>query len=364
MDESVQLENLERYLNGEMTAQEKLAFEEMRRANPELDQMVVENGYFLSELKKYSELKNLKHSFAEVESKLSEEGMITRPQFTGKAKVVYLWKKYKKNIAVAASIAAIISLTSTGLVFNYAKKFGNESYRELVSKINETNKEVSKLKHDKVSSNQRIEPKIDYRASGFLIDGKGYIVTNAHVISKMKNIFVQNTKGEFYNAIAIYKDEQSDLAIVKITDSAYKAVTSLPYSINKSNADLGERFFTLGFPRNEIVYGEGYVSAKSGNDGDSSSYQLTVSANPGNSGAPIINQNGEIIAIITGKDTKADGVVYAAKSKNIHKMLEILKKDDSSYNSVKTPSNSGLKGMDRVKQVKKMEDYVFMVIGN
>lgn len=360
----MQLETLERYHNGEMSSQEKAMFEELRKNNPELDQMVVENAYFLQELNKYSNLKNLKHSLNEVEAKLSTEGLITKPQLTGKAKVVYLWNKYKRNVAIAASIAAIISLTSTGLVFNYAKKYGTESYQELVSKINQTNIEVSKLKSAKVSVSTRVEPKADFRATGFLIDGKGYLITNAHVISKMRNIFVENTKGIYYKAVVVYKDNASDLAIIKIEDEAYKAINNLPYSINKSNAELGEKFFTLGYPRNEIVYGEGYVSAKSGNDGDSTSYQLTVSANPGNSGAPIINQNGEIIGIITGKDAKADGVVFAAKAKNIQRMIEKLKKEDSTHNLIKIQSNTGLKGIDRVKQVKKMEEFVFKVVGN
>ena len=127
---------------------------------------------------------------------------------------------------------------------------------------------------------------------------------------------------------------------------------------------MGEQFFTLGFPRNEIVYGEGYLSAKSGSDGDSTAYQLTVSANPGNSGGPVINRNGEVIGIITAKDSKADGVVFAAKSKNILTLLEKLKASNDKYQSVKAPTNGGLKGLDRVQQVKKMEDFVFMVVGN
>jgi serine protease Do len=111
------------------------------------------------------------------------------------------------------------------------------------------------------------------------------------------------------------------------------------------------------------VYGEGYVSAKSGNDGDSLAYQLTVSANPGNSGGPVVNKNGEIIGIITAKDSKADGVVYATKSRNIFKMIDELKKADTST-SIKAPVGNGLKGVERTQQVKKMEEFVFMVVGN
>lgn len=359
------LDAVERYHRGEMPEHEIVMFEELRKSNPEVDQLVVEHIYFLQELNKFGAAKNLKHALHEVETKLLDEGFIAQPKLTGTAKVVYLWSKYKRNIAVAASIAGVISIASTGVVVNYAKKYGNENYQELVSKINQTNAEVAKLKSNKQSNAPvKIEPKVDYRATGFLIDGKGYLVTNAHVTGKMKNIYVQNSKGEYYTAVAVYTDNTSDLALLKINDASYKTINTLPYSINKTNANLGDQFFTLGYPRNEIVYGEGYVSAKSGSDGDSTAYQLTVSANPGNSGGPVINRNGEIIGIITGKDTKADGVVYATKSKNIFKALEELKKNDSLHDNIKTPANNGLRGLDRVQQIKKMEEFVFMVVGN
>ena len=180
----------------------------------------------------------------------------------------------------------------------------------------------------------------------------------------MKNIYIENRKGDFYKAVALYTDKEVDLAILKITDTAFKAVGNLPFSIKKGNSELGEQFFTLGFPRNEIVYGEGYLSAESGSDGDSSAYQLNVSANPGNSGGPVINSKGEIIGIITAKDSKADGVVYAAKSINILTLLDKLKKMDDQYQVIKTPNKTDLKKLDRVHQVKKMQEYVFIVVGN
>ena len=200
-------------------------------------------------------------------------------------------------------------------------------------------------------------------ATGFLIDGKGFIVTNAHVVNRMKIIYVENIKGDYFTAQAVYTDQNTDLAILKITDTAYKTILNLPYSINKTNSNLGEQIFTLGYPRNEIVYGEGYVSAKSGNEDDSTSYQLSVSVNPGNSGGPVLNRYGQIIGIITSKNLTADGVVFAAKSKNIFKLIEAAKNAGDTAN-IKLPSNTSLRGLDREQQVKKMEEFVFMVVGN
>lgn len=365
MEDVLLIEAVERYLNGEMSSDEIAYFEDLRKKNAEIDQLVVEHTYFLQGLNQYSSSKSFRHAVHEVENKLVDEGVISQIKLTGKAKVIHLWKKYKRNIAVAASIAGFISLITSGLVVSVNKKYGNENYSELVKKINQTNREVSKLKSSQINAaSTKPEPRVDYRATGFLIDGKGYLITNAHVIGKMKNIYVENNKGEYYTASTVYSDNTIDLAIIKIDDTSFTSVTNLPYSIKKGNSDLGEQFFTLGFPRNEIVYGEGYVSAKSGNDGDSSSYQLTVSANPGNSGGPVINANGEIIGIITAKDEKADGVVYAAKSKNIYALLNSIKADSNSNQSIKVASGSGLRGLSRVQQVKKMESFVYMVVGN
>ena len=366
MEDILLLEAVERYLAGEMSADEKIFFEDLRGKDANIDQLVVEHTYFLQGLDKYGAIKSFKHALHEVEANLAEDGIFDAPKLKGKALVINFWNKYKRNMAVAASIAGFISLLTLGLMITYTKKYSNDHYVDLVKELIKTNTDVSQLKNNHAirSVSEKPEPKVDFRGTGFLIDGKGYLVTNAHVISKMKNIYIENTKGQFFTASSVYTDNSVDLAILKINDTAFKAVANLPYSIKKVNSDLGEQFFTLGFPRKEIVYGEGYVSAKSGSDGDTTAYQLTVSANPGNSGGPVINRNGEIIGIITAKDSKADGVVYAAKSKNIFNLLEKLNKDNDKIELVKTPTNTNLKGLDRVQQVKKMEEFVYMVIGN
>lgn len=367
MDDILLLDAVERYMNGDMTAEEKIFFEQIRKNNPEVDQMVVEHTFFLNELDAHAAIKAYKHSLNEVENKLAEEGLIAKPQLTGKARLVYLWNKYKRNIAVAASIAGIISITTATLMVAYTNQVNTSNKEDLMAVTKQIKDQVdaigNKVKDDS-SLKLPVLPKTDYRATGFLIDGKGYLVTNAHVVNRLKTIYVENNKGEFFQAISVYADKTSDLAILKITQSNFKPVANLPYSLRKNNLDLAEQIYTLGFPRNEIVYGEGYLSAKSGNDGDSTAYQLTVTANPGNSGGPVWNKNGEIIGIITSKEKNADGVVYAAKAKNIFNLIAELKKTDTAYNTLKAPSGNALKGLDKTQQVKKMEDFVFMVVGN
>lgn len=364
MDESLLFESVERYLNGQMSEQERGYFEDMRRNNAELDQLVVEQTHFLHGLEQYGQTRKFRHLLGEVETKLAAEGTISARPSAIRGKLVYLWSRYRRNIAVAATIAGFISLLTSGLLISYNKKYGNENYVELVNRLNKTNREVEILKKTKPASQPaKPEPQVDYRATGFLLSNKGLLLTNAHVAGKMKNIYVENGKGDYFSARVLFSDNATDLALLQITDSAFRSPSSLPYAIRKSNADLGEQFFTLGFPRSEIVYGEGYLSAKSGSEGDSLSYQLTVSANPGNSGAPVINRSGEIIGIITGKDARADGVVYATRSRYIFRLIEQYKKENPAA-AIKLSTSGDLRRMDRSRQIRTMEDFVYMVVGN
>ena len=197
--------------------------------------------------------------------------------------------------------------------------------------------------------------------TGFLIDGKGFLVTNAHVVAGSSSVIVQNNKGQEFRATTVHLNPTSDIAILKIEDNDFKPQTILPYGIRKSGSDLGETLFTLGFPREEIVYNEGYMSAKTGFHGDTLTCQIGVSANPGNSGGPVFNKNGEVIGIINTRQIAAQGVVFAITSKNIYRLLDEISKTDTSLQKIKLSPASAIKGMDRVQQIKKIEDCVYMV---
>jgi len=70
MNNTLILDAIERYRNGEMSPQEITLFEELRKNNPEIDQLAAEHNFFLSELDKLSDLKAFRHNLNEVESKL------------------------------------------------------------------------------------------------------------------------------------------------------------------------------------------------------------------------------------------------------------------------------------------------------
>ena len=187
MDENLLLTAVERYLNGEMSEEEKTVFEDLRNTNPEIDQLVVEHSYFLQNIETYNSTKAFKQTLYSVETTLLAEGIMGPLPIKPRGKIVLLWKKYQRNIAVAASLTGFISILASGVMVSYTKKYGNENYRVLVDQLNKTNREVSKLKSKNVSIGiVSQKPDVDFRATGFLIDGKGYLVTNSHVISRMQ----------------------------------------------------------------------------------------------------------------------------------------------------------------------------------
>jgi S1-C subfamily serine protease len=363
MDEIVMIDSVERYIRGEMNPDERLYFEQLRKTNPEIDQMVVEHTLFLQQMNRFGEWKKFKNVLNEVHTDLAEQGHVNSTRLKGKAKVVYLWNKYKKVTAIAASIAGVTALTISVLAWSLTPPAPTQQIEQLKKKFNDLERKNKQQDQEITKVKNQIDiPPMVYKTggTGFLIDGKGYLITNAHVIQNARNIVVQNNKGVDLNTRAVFIDPERDLAILKIEDENFKAYSSIPYTIKKSSTDLAEAIYTLGYPRNEIVFGEGYLSAPTGYNGDTLSYQITIAANPGNSGGPVLNHNGEVIGVLTTRETSAEGVVFATQAKYIYQALEQLKKD-TTYQNIKLPSKSSMKDLDLVQQVKKVEECVFMV---
>jgi serine protease Do len=364
MDDILLLDTAERYLKGELNENEKASFEKLRQENPDVDQMVVEHSMFLHQITAYGINRDYKHQLYEIHNQLAEAGELNDGHITSRGKVAQLWNKYRKVTSIAATIAGVTALFISALV-TYITPVRTKN------EIVQLNRKIDQVMHNvRVQGNQLnnvLQTKVpvnEVAAKGgtsFLIDRKGYLITNAHVVAGSSTIIVVNNKGQEFKATIALIDNVKDLAILKIEDEDYKPVTALPYSIRKNSADLGEQVFTLGYPRDEIVYNEGYMSAKTGFNGDTISCQIAVSANPGNSGGPVFNRNGEVIGVLSTAQIKAQGVVFAIKSKNVYLAIDDLKKEDTAYQKLKAPSVSNIKGMDRVEQIKQIEDCVYMV---
>ncbi len=151
--------------------------------------------------------------------------------------------------------------------------------------------------------------------SGIIIDGKrGFILTNAHVITKAESISVVLQDEREYTAQIVGADPDSDLAVLKI-----ETQEDLPAVEMGRSGDLmiGETVIAIGNPFGfSHTVTTGVISAlnrsiRTENAVFHDFIQTDASINPGNSGGPLLNINGELIGINTAIYAKAQGIGFA-----------------------------------------------------
>jgi serine protease Do len=147
--------------------------------------------------------------------------------------------------------------------------------------------------------------------SGFLIDSKGVVLTNYHVVSGTDRVEVQLKDGRKFTSTDIHGDRKNDLAIIRIDPK-----TPLPYlELGDSDGmEIGDRVLAVGAPfglTGSVT--AGIVSAKSrtGLTAERSVYedylQTDAAINPGNSGGPLVNLEGKVIGINTAIKSRSGG---------------------------------------------------------
>ncbi len=170
-----------------------------------------------------------------------------------------------------------------------------------------------------------------FSGTGFLINNQGYILTNYHVIENAKNgnIKITGLNGDNnfkYKASVEVTDKQNDLAILKISPNSS---LSVPYTFKFNTANVGEDCFVLGYPLitsmgKEIKLTNGIISSKTGYDGNIAQYQISAPIQPGNSGGPLFDKQGNVIGIVQAKHTQAENAGYAIKASYIRNLVELL----------------------------------------
>ena len=360
MKSDIELTNqIDAYLRGELTESELIDFENKRIKDPAFDIKVVEHHNFLNHLSDYANRLKLTSEMNVIHESL--DIFTLKNEVAPDAHIIKrLWKKYRVNTAIAASVALIAvcgTLLSTGY-FSKSISTNVSLLRREINSIKKSQNALIKDINDKPSKGP-VNPG-QFGGTGFALSSNGYVVTNYHVVQGADSVYVQNSDGEAFKAKMIYIDPAYDLAVLQIIDPAFKDLDVLPYSFKKSASDVGEDVFTIGFPRDDQVYGKGYVSAKNGYAGDTVAYQVSIPVNPGNSGGPLLDNRGNVIGIINGKQTMVDGAAFAIKSTYILKSIDAIPQDSLDEKLTLSKRNN-LSGLSRKEQFKKLEPFIYMV---
>ena len=135
--------------------------------------------------------------------------------------------------------------------------------------------------------------------SGFIVDPKGIILTNYHVVQGMTGIMVKLQSGEQLRGTVIGSDEETDVAVIKV--NAAKDLPAVTLG-NSDDAQVGDWVLAIGSPFGlEQTVTAGIISTKERQTDPGASFrrfiQTDAAINRGNSGGPLVNMRGEVIGI-------------------------------------------------------------------
>ena len=223
----------------------------------------------------------------------------------------------------------------------------------LVNAIEKVSKNVVNIASVRMVTDEllRIFP-IEGVGSGIAIDNQGHILTNYHVVDHARRLKVTLYDGRTFNAKVIGSDKLTDLAVLKIEHDSNnssnnnnnnnnnnpdnKAIDSIPSAElgDSDNLKVGQIVIAVGNPfglTGGPTVTTGIVSSLNRNiefeDGVLELVQTDAAINPGNSGGPLVNTNGEVIAINTAKIPYAHGIGFAVPVNTAKTILQQLIKN-------------------------------------
>lgn len=207
-----------------------------------------------------------------------------------------------------------------------------------------------------VSGFHRATDIIDSSGSGFVYDDQGHIVTNAHVVRNAEEVIVTFSMGYVATAEVIGVDDYSDLAVIKVDPSE---VPLVPLPLGDSNLlQVGQRVVAIGNPFGlQGSMTTGIISALGRSlpsaellDTSYAGYsnpsiiQIDAAVNPGNSGGPLLNSQGEVVGVNTAIRTENggfQGIAFAVPSNTLRRVIPQLIEGGAvrySWLGISTPS--------------------------
>ena len=289
-----------------------------------------------------------------------------------KAKLIIFTPQFWKTASVAAGVAI---LTSTITIWSI-----NASIKRHESQYNTISREVGAIK--KVQAQQQAEQAnlkemvnkaskhtpppsdVKYSGTGFALTNDGYFVTADHVIhhdgkGDFDSVYIQTHDGQYYKANLIFADNIKDIAILKVEKKNFHfGKGDLPYTFTAVKAGLGSRIFTLGYPKDEEVYDEGYISSRNGFNGNNMQYTLELPVGHGQSGSPMLDEKGNVLGILAAVGSQDEANTYAIGTKAL---MELLNDQLPDQKTIRLPKANKLSRLSRAEQIEKMENYTFSV---
>jgi S1-C subfamily serine protease len=191
----------------------------------------------------------------------------------------------------------------------------------LINAIEKVSKQVVNIASVRMITDQlfRVFP-IEGVGSGIIIDNQGHVLTNYHVVDHARRLKITLHDGKTFNAKVIGTDKLTDLAVLKIENHDNNAIDSIPSAElgDSDNLKVGQLVIAVGNPfglTGGPTVTTGIISSLNRNiefeDGILELVQTDAAINPGNSGGPLVNINGEVIAINTAKIPYAHGIGFA-----------------------------------------------------
>jgi serine protease Do len=160
---------------------------------------------------------------------------------------------------------------------------------------------------------QQTQPVVPHgMGSGFVIDPRGIVMTNNHVVNGAAEVKVRFADGREYVATGIKTDPRTDIAILRVNPASGEHFEALPLG-NSDQSEVGDWVLAIG-----IVSAKGRHIDKSERE---DFIQTDAAINPGNSGGPLLNLDGEVIGINTAISTRSggyDGVGFAVPINMAH----------------------------------------------
>lgn len=152
------------------------------------------------------------------------------------------------------------------------------------------------------------------QGTGFVMSADGLLLTCAHVLGDQKEATV-TLNGQRLLADVVHADKTADLALLRLREPLPPGSTVLPFRASSHPAAMGDDVFTIGYPLSRLLGNSarmtrGLVSATAGLRDDPKELQVSAEIQPGNSGGPLLDRDGNVLGVIN-KTLNASRVAQA-----------------------------------------------------